>query len=118
MADQPGKPNPGASPWKSVSGRFFPWQNFFFTPGITSFVALFCQIVASFIVSLKVALLATQMANNTWTLTVRTWPALILICGYTMMAAFTIYIGVYLKGKSTGLKWDPISIADFASLFS
>jgi len=75
-------------------------------------------------VSLKVALLATTLRPATpdkganWTLTLRTYPALALIGGYILMATYTAFIGFQLKGKSTGLKWDPVSIADFISLFA
>jgi hypothetical protein len=124
MADQNGVLTPGAVPWRSVSGGFFPWQDVFVTPGLTSWLSLFCQFIASFIVSLKVALLATTLHPKTpekdanWTLTMRTYPALALIGGYILMATYTAFIGLQLKGKSTGLKWDPVSIADFISLFA
>jgi hypothetical protein len=124
MADQNGVLTPGAVPWRSVSGGFFPWQDVFVTPGFTSWLSLFCQFIASFIVSLKVALLATTLHLETpekdanWTLTMRTYPALALIGGYILMATYTAFIGLQLKGKSTGLKWDPVSIADFISLFA
>ena len=118
MADQKGV-TPGVVPWRSVSGGFFPWQDVFVTPGLTSWYSLLCQFAASFIVSLKVALLATTgHPNGTWTLTLRTYPALALICGYMLMATYTALIGFQLRGKSTGLKWDPVSIADFVSLFA
>ncbi len=124
MADQNGVLTPGAVPWRSVSGGFFPWQDVFVTPGLTSWLSLFCQFIASFIVSLKVALLATTLHPKTpekdanWTLTLRTYPALALIGGYILMATYTAIIGLQLKGTSTGLKWDPVSIADFISLFA
>jgi hypothetical protein len=124
MADQHGVITPGAVPWRSVSGGFFPWQDVFVTPGLTSWLSLFCQFIASFIVSLKVALLATTLHPKTpekdanWTLTLRVYPALALIGGYILMAAYTALIGLQLRGKSTGLKWDPVSIADFIALFA
>jgi hypothetical protein len=73
---------------------------------------------------MKVALLATELQPKTpdrdahWILTMRTYPALALIGGYLMMAAYTAFIGFQLKGTSTGLKWDPVSIADFIALFA
>ena len=118
MADQKGKPTPGSIPWKSVSGGFFPWQDIFITPGLTSLLSLTMQFLVSFIVSLKVALLATQIQNDTWTLTVRTIPAVALVLGYVTMALYTAFITIKLAGMSTGLKWDPVSIADFVALFS
>jgi hypothetical protein len=118
MADQKGKPTPGSIPWKSVSGGFFPWQDIFVTPGFTSFLSLTMQFLVSFVVSLKVALLATQIHNDAWTLTVRTIPAAALVGGYVSMACYNIFITMKLAGKSTGLKWDPVSIADFVALFS
>ncbi len=126
MADQPDVQNPGAMPWKSVSGSFFPWQDVRITPeSFTSYLVLFCQFIAFFIVSLKVALFATQPVSVdtqtltvTWTLVVRTYPAVILVGGYVLMATCTFWIYVSLRGKSTGLKWDPVSIADFVALFA
>jgi hypothetical protein len=118
MADQKGKPIPGSIPWKSVSGGFFPWQDIFITPGFSSFLSLTMQFLVSFVVSMKVALLATQIHNDAWTLTVRTIPAAALVGGYVTMACYTTFITIKLAGKSTGLKWDPVSIADFVALFS
>lgn len=118
MADQNGKPTPGSIPWKSVSGGFFPWQDIFITPGFTSILSLTMQFLVSFVVSLKVALLATQIHDDAWTLTVRTIPAAVLVVGYFTMACYNVFIAIKLAGKSTGLKWDPVSIADFVALFS
>src|SRR5436305_9679892 len=124
MSDQKGMLTPGAEPWRSVSGGFFPWQDVFVTPGFASWFSLFCQFIASFVVSLKVALLATTLQPKTldrdahWILTMRTYPAIALIGGYLMMAAYTAFIGFKLAGTTTGLKWDPVTIADFIALFA
>ncbi|KAK5040737.1 hypothetical protein LTR13_003038 [Exophiala sideris] len=135
MADQEHLNEEGATAKRSVSGSFFPWQDVFRTPeSPTSYVALVGQIVASFIVSFKVALFATPQNTGTWTLTVRTIPARVLIGGYALMAFCNIVILFGLtrwdrygssawsrfrpRQKSTGLKWDPVSLADFVSLFA
>src|SRR5689334_15464983 len=91
--------NEGAVPWKCVAGSFFPWQDLLTTPwSTTTFLSLFCLAVASFVVSLKVALLATQHVGERWTLTVRPGPAKALIGGYALMATYTAMIGVVLFG--------------------
>jgi len=125
MADQNGKVNKGAEPWKGVGGAWFPWQDFTTTPGNwISFFSLVCQFGASYIVSLKVALFASAPKYDSdlnepyWILTVRVYPAAVLILGYIMMIIYTLYISWHFRGKSTGLKWDPVSIADYASLFA
>jgi len=118
MADQGGKTRSGALPWKSVSGAFFPWQDVSITPGASSFFSLFCQFAASFIVSLKVALLASDETDTGWILTVRFWPAFFLIIGHVVMAVYILWVAWVHRGKSTGLRWDPITIADYCSLFA
>ncbi|KAF8847247.1 hypothetical protein BDZ45DRAFT_347841 [Acephala macrosclerotiorum] len=125
MADQNGQQTTGSRPWKGVGGAWFPWQSFTTTP--KSFISLFsllCQCVTSFIVSLKVALFASAEHIDTdtneayWILTVRFYPVVMLIAGYILMIVYTIYIFWHFYGLSTGLKWDPVSIADYASLFA
>ena len=119
MADQSGQANRGEIASRSVSGAFFPWQDLTVTKDFTSLVSLVCQILASFIVSLKVALFATLKTGDAhgshWTLTVRFYPAMFLIAGHVMMALYTLFVAWRLKGKSTGLRWDPVSIADYAA---
>ncbi|KAH8665112.1 hypothetical protein BGZ60DRAFT_565279 [Tricladium varicosporioides] len=125
MADQNGEQTTGSRPWKGVGGAWFPWQNLTITPkSFLSVFSLLCQFLATFVVSLKVALFASahHVDNVTnqpyWLLTVRLYPAIILIGGYTVMIAYTLYLPWHFRGKSTGLKWDPVSIADYASLFA
>ena len=125
MADQFGEETAGSEPWIGVGGAWFPWQSITTTPNsIISFFSLVCQFVVSFIVSLKVALFASAqyVDNDThepyWILTVRLYPAVVLIAGYIMMIVYTLYISCHFYGKSTGLKWDPVSIADYAALFA
>jgi hypothetical protein len=127
MADQNGLESEGSKPWESVGGAWFPWQSFTTTPrSPISLISLMCQFMVSFIVSLKVALFATSggqyIDNDTqkpyWNLTVRFYPAIALIGGYIVMIFYTLYVAWHFRGKSTGLKWDPVSIADYASLFA
>jgi hypothetical protein len=119
MADQVDRYGLGAIPWESVSGAFFPWQDITISHRPMSMLSLLCQIGASFIVSLKVVLFATvKHANGSWSLTVRVYPALILILGHCIMAGYTLLVSYLYKGKSTGLRWDPTSIADYVALFA
>jgi hypothetical protein len=125
MADQNGEQTTGSRPWKGVGGAWFPWQSFTTTPKTAiSLFSLVCQFVVSFIVSLKVALFASveHIDNDRnkpyWILTVRFYPAVVLIAGYVFMIVYTLYISLHFRRKSTGLKWDPVSIADYASLFA
>jgi hypothetical protein len=125
MADQKGVGTTGSEPWKGVGGAWFPWQSFTTTPKSSiSFFSLVCQFVASFIVSLKVALFAStehidsKTNEQYWILTVRLYPAAVLIVGYIIMIVYTLYVPWRFRGQSTGLKWDPVSIADYAALFA
>jgi Protein of unknown function (DUF3433) len=118
MADQKRRKGRGAIHSRSVSGAFFPWQDITTTRGLIPVLSLLCQFMATFIVSLKVALFATVQQKGTWTLTIRAYPAIILCGGYIIMAAYTCFIAFHFRGKSTGLRWDPISIADFVALFA
>ena len=127
MADQPESISTGQIPSKSVSGAFFPWQDITVSRGAMTIVSLLCQIITSFIVSLKVALLASGPAQvkgsgdqkvADWTLTLRVWPAFFLIIGHTVMTAYVLWIAHIHRNKSTGLRWDPVTIVDFAALFS
>ncbi|OAP65115.1 hypothetical protein AYL99_01087 [Fonsecaea erecta] len=126
MADQ-GETRFGQEPSKSVSGAFFPWQDISITRGLTSIISLLCQLMVGFIVSLKVALLASgpatvehsgEDATASWTLTLRVWPAIFLIIGHVIMAAYVIWVAYLNRGKSTGLRWDPVTIADYTALFA
>ncbi|KAK4949891.1 hypothetical protein LTR10_011733 [Elasticomyces elasticus] len=108
MADQEHLNEEGATAKRSVSGSFFPWQDVFRTPeSPTSYVALVGQIVASFIVSFKVALFATP--QNT-----------VILFGLTRWDRYgsSAWSRFRPRQKSTGLKWDPVSLADFVSLFA
>ena len=125
MADQKGEETMGSEPWKGVGGAWFPWQSITTAPKSSiSVFSLMCQFVASFIVSLKVALFASaeHIDNDTneqyWILTVRLYPAAVLIAGYIIMTVYTLYVPWRFRRQSTGLKWDPVSIADYASLFA
>ncbi|OCL11820.1 hypothetical protein AOQ84DRAFT_386557 [Glonium stellatum] len=125
MADQKDGVRIGSEPWKGVGGEWFPWQSITTTPkSFMSVFSLMCQFMASFIVSFKVALFAStehvddDTNENYWVLTVRLYPAAVLILGYIMMIVYTLYVSFHFSGKSTGLKWDPVSIADYASLFA
>jgi hypothetical protein len=125
MADQNGQQTTGSEPWKGVGGAWFPWQSITTTPkNFISILSLVCQFGASFIVSLKVALFASapHVDSTTneeyWILTVRFYPAVVLIGGYIIMIFYTLYVPWHFRGQSTGLKWDPVSIADYASLFA
>ena len=35
-----------------------------------------------------------------------------------MMIVFTLFVAFHFRKKSTGLKWDPVSIADYVALFA
>jgi hypothetical protein len=124
MSDEGGEASPGEKSTRSVAGAFYPWQDITVSRGFTTILSLFCQLMVGFIVSFKVALLASGPATPgngqiaSWTLTVRVWPALFLIFAHVVMALYVLWIALLLRGKSTGLRWDPVTIADYCSLFS
>jgi len=51
-------------------------------------------------------------------MTMREEPTYFLIAGYAVMALVNLIIIVWAWSLSTGLKWDPVSIADFIALFA
>ena len=123
MADQqPEKPravSKGATAKQSVTGAFFPWQIFGLTPYSSLWiVSYFTQLVASLVVSIKVSLLATEPHGCDWLLTVRMGPAKALIAAYGLMAIYTLLFTAWFWNKSTGLRWDPISLVDDVALFA
>ncbi|OAG38520.1 hypothetical protein AYO21_07342 [Fonsecaea monophora] len=127
MADQGEIESSGKEPSKSVSGAFFPWQDISITRGLTSVISLLCQLMVGFIVSLKVALFASgpatvendgEQATAAWTLMLRAWPAFFLIIGHIVMTAYVLWVAHLNRGKSTGLRWDPVTIADYCALFA
>lgn len=127
MADQEDHDTPGRQSGKCVSGAFFPWQDITVSRGLTTILSLICQIIVSFVVSLKVALLASGPAEIEdsgnkqqagWTLTLRVWPAFFLIIGHIIMAFYVLLIAHINRKKSTGLRWDPVTIADYCALFA
>jgi hypothetical protein len=127
MADQGERDSSGQIPSKSVSGAFFPWQDIRVSRGLMTVISILCQIMVGFVVSLKVALFASGPAQVKesgdqevagWTLTLRFWPAFFLIIGHLIMAFYVLWIAHLHRGKSTGLRWDPVTIADYCALFS
>ncbi|KIW90136.1 uncharacterized protein Z519_09568 [Cladophialophora bantiana CBS 173.52] len=128
MADQGEQPSSGQDANKSVSGAFFPWQDISVTRGTTPIISLLCQLMVGFIVSLKVALLASgpaikqigeqEIQTTGWTLTLRVWPALFLIIGHIIMTGYVLWVAYLNRRKSTGLRWDPVTIADYCALFA
>ncbi|EXJ68560.1 uncharacterized protein A1O5_08354 [Cladophialophora psammophila CBS 110553] len=128
MADQGEQASSGQDANKSVSGAFFPWQDISVTRGTTPIISLLCQLMVGFIVSLKVALLASgpaikqigeqEIQTTGWTLTLRVWPALFLIIGHIIMTGYVLWVAYLNRRKSTGLRWDPVTIADYCALFA
>ena len=111
----------GASASQSVAGEFSRWQSrygFFETPiSWISVLTLFTSTVASFLVPFKASLLATHQVEQGWNTTLRTEPAKYLLAAYSVMTFYTLTVTIWLWHSSTGLRWDSVSIADFAALF-
>ena len=119
MADQNGSINLGASPMQNVAGAYFPW-----VPLSTlrkyrlGLVVFFGLLSANTLVAAKSVLIGTQQVGSDWIVFVRTQPAYFLICGYGIMALSNLVITCSLWSQSTGLRWHPISLLDFITLFA
>lgn len=119
MADQKATLTQGATARKSVAGAYFPFQGLFITP--PSFIYLFfyaVQFAVTFLVAAKSVLLGTEQSGSIWKVTIRTSAAIYLIAGYGLMALVNFVIIAWAWSRSTGLKWDPVSLADYFSLFA
>lgn len=114
MADQNDKLTQGASPRKSVAESYFPFQAPFSTPPSFLIVFVFLRnVVVSFLVAFKGVLLATEESGSVWKVTIRTSVAIYLIAGYGIMALINVAIISW-----TWWRWDPISHADYFTLFA
>ena len=119
MADQKGKITKGASPAECIAGAFFPWTDLVLIPTSSlDWCRSLSDAPVSFLVAAKTVLLDTQQIGSDWIVTVRTGPAYFLIVSYTIMALVNLVIIVWAWSLSTGLKWDPVSIADYIALFA
>ena len=119
MADQKATLTQGATPQKSIAGAYFPFDGLFLTP--PSFIYLFLyfvQFVVSFLVAFKSILLGTEQSGSVWKVTIRTSAAIYLIAAYGLMALVNIVIIIWAWSRSTGLRWDPVSLADYFALFA
>jgi len=119
MADQKATMTQGANPWKSVAGAYFPFTAPLLTP--SSFIYLFLffvQVVVSFLVAFKSILLGTEQSGSIWKVTIRTSAAVYLIAGYGLMALVNFVIIIWAWSRSSGLRWDPVSLADYFALFA
>lgn len=117
MADQKDLTK-GASAGQSIARVYFPWQPMRTHNGPLVVFANLTRNYSSFLVAFKVALLSTRNeGNNKYSLVVRPPIAWLLVGGYFLMSLFTLVVTVRLWSVKSGLKWDPVSIADRMALF-
>ena len=118
MADNHGRLGRATSK-QSVGGSYFPFQDITLVPRSTRQVCLWLvNIIVTTLVSAKSVLLGTVQDGMQWKVSVRPGAAVFLIVGYSLMASVNIAVTLTWWGLSTGLKWDPVSLADYAALFA
>jgi Protein of unknown function (DUF3433) len=122
MADQRNTIGKGSSARQSVAGMFYPWRALWplgFTPfSFITCVSSISLLVIPWLVAAKSTLLAVVPVDNYWEITILPEPAAGLIFCYLAMFFFTASIILWFWSKQTGLRWDPVSIADTIALFA
>lgn len=73
--------------------------------------------VGFFVTGLKAGFLSSRETSTGWTVTVHPTFSMALIVVYFLNEVVLVSIYFYLRGKSTGLKWDPTTLADQIALF-
>ena len=118
MADQKGLTK-GAKAGQSIARVYFPWQPMSAHSRPLVFCATWTRNYSSLLVAFKVALLSTRNeGNNKYSLVVRPLIAWLLVGGYLLMSVFTLFVTINLWNVKSGLKWDPVTIADRIALFT
>lgn len=123
MARSNAKSSRGSSGSRTLLAQYFP------LPGLDQafgdrrydLVVLFViQIyVNPFVTPLKTTLIHRTSSDddpNLWTISISSVPALILIFIYSVAFSVVMALSVYLWRRRTGLKWDPVSLADHMML--
>jgi Protein of unknown function (DUF3433) len=64
------------------------------------------------LVPVKASLLQLTTDNSGWTVTPQTHFAWFMIFVYVCLCTVAIYLTVYLRDRQTGVRWDPVSLAD------
>jgi hypothetical protein len=122
MADQRNTIGKGSSARQSVAGMFYPWRALWplgFTPlSFITFISFFSLWFIPWLVAAKSTLLAVVLVDNHWEITILPEQAAVLIFCYLAMFFYTASIILWFWNKQTGLRWDPVSIADTIALFA
>ncbi|KAK7921324.1 hypothetical protein PG985_009346 [Apiospora marii] len=58
-----------------------------------------------------------ELFSTQWEVFSTEWAVLTLLVFYSLVNAHTLWVIWYLRGRATGLLWDPVSIADQLALF-
>lgn len=118
MADHHGRRGQATSK-QSVGGSYFPFQEISLVPiSLRWFYLWLVNLIVTTLVGVKSVLLGTVQDGMQWKVSVRPGAAVFLIMGYSLMAFVNLATTLAWWGRSTGLKWDPVSLADYAALFA
>ena len=118
MADNNGRLGRATSK-QSVGGSYFPFQDITLVPISGRWFCLWLvNVIVTTLVGAKSVLLGTVQDGMQWKVSVRPGAAVFLIVGYSLMAIVNIAATLAWWGRCTGLKWDPVSLADYAALFA
>lgn len=75
------------------------------------------MVAVNFIIPLKSSLFTIHDSGHMWSveISVAIWTVLLTL--HSMLCGYTFWLRHVLQGKTTGLRWDPIAIADLLVLF-
>jgi hypothetical protein len=106
----------------TVAGTFYPWRALWpagHTPlSFITLVSFSSMIVIPWLVAAKSTLISVVLVENHWEITVQRQQAIVLICSYAGMFLSTAVITIWFWNRKTGLRWDPVSLADTIALFA
>ncbi|KAG4428122.1 hypothetical protein IFR05_016396 [Cadophora sp. M221] len=111
----------GTTTGKTILREYFPdpsIRDAFKTKSFILSYAWILFIFGSFILGFKASLLNTDMTDGYREAIVATWALYPLICIYSFVALFMVVVILKMElAGSTGLRWDPVSLADHLVLF-
>lgn len=111
----------GSTAGKTILREYFPdpsIRDAFTTESFILSYAWILFIAGNFILGFKASLLNTDMTEGYREAIVATWALYPLICIYSFIALFMVAVILKLElAGSTGLRWDPVSLADHLVLF-
>lgn len=110
----------GETFYKTILASYFPGLSLRSALATRKFFLAFVwimEILADIVLALKAALLNTTRYSDYVETVVTSWVALTLLGIYGLMIILEIVVAFGMHNRVTGLRWDPVSIADHLVLF-